>query len=208
MWPWQKLIAGRKYTKPGSAFGYRIHPIKKTRKFHNGIDLASLKGKGKLKGGEGIHAAAHGVVKEVGYDKGRGKFVILGHDDGYESHYYHMSAVDVKKGDKIGDGNIIGGVGTTGASTGNHLHYGISKNGKFLDPESIGNLETLINPQIQDDDIEEFYSSEEISADSFRNKLRTQYFTTESDTRASMYRLLYQMLFDSDPNNEDVEITE
>ncbi|MEQ1900687.1 MAG: M23 family metallopeptidase [Devosia sp.] len=115
-----------------SRFGYRIHPIFKTRKLHTGVDLAAPRG-------TPIYAAGDGLVEKAQRVSGYGNFVLLRHVNGFETGYGHMSrfADGIKPGDKVRQGQIIGYVGSTGNSTGNHLHFEIKINGNFVDPLSV-----------------------------------------------------------------------
>jgi len=112
-----------------SKYGYRIHPIARTRKLHTGLDF-------KAKIGTEIFATADAVVLKVrNYDPGGyGKRVILSHNYGFSTLYAHMSRINVKEGDIIPKGTIIGLSGNSGSSTGPHLHYEIKFTDKFLDP--------------------------------------------------------------------------
>ena len=118
-----------------SKFGWRIHPIQGTRKMHNGVDMAAPKG-------TPIYATRSGVVTVASYEKGgAGYYVKINHNDGYQSIYMHMTHFIVKKGDHVTAGQIIGYVGSTGGSTGPHLHFGISeynaktKTWSYVDPQ-------------------------------------------------------------------------
>lgn len=100
-----------------ASFGYRIHPIKKVREFHNGIDL-------RAEIGTSAYATADGVVEYVGYEKGGlGKFVIVNHNLGFKTIYGHLSKYKVRSGDVVKKGDLIAETGNTGLSTGPHLHY-------------------------------------------------------------------------------------
>lgn len=107
----------------------RFHPIDKKYKVHNGIDLSA--GIGKT-----VHAAADGIITQIQYSKrGYGKNVTIQHAYGYTTRYAHMALILVlKEGQKVKLGEPIGMVGSTGKSTGNHLHYEISKHNDFLNP--------------------------------------------------------------------------
>ena len=111
-----------------SGFGERFHPIKKVKKFHKGIDF-------KAPIGTPVYATADGIVlktesKETGY----GNRIIIQHDDQFESHYGQLSEIQVTKSQKVKKGDLIGLVGSSGTSTGPHLHYEIRKNGEAEDP--------------------------------------------------------------------------
>lgn len=111
-----------------SPFGYRIHPVYKTKRFHSGIDYGANKG-------VPIYAIDNGTVIRAGVAKGYGNYIVIDHGNGIKSAYAHMSTMNVKKGDKIKKGNKIGGVGMSGTATGNHLHFEIIKNNKKINPE-------------------------------------------------------------------------
>lgn len=112
-----------------SDYGKRLHPIERKYKEHNGIDMAA-------EIGTPVHAAAEGVVTSIQHSRtGYGKSIIIQHDYGFTTRYAHMAITFVlKKGQKVRLGEIIGMVGSTGKSTGNHLHYEIIKKEKFLNP--------------------------------------------------------------------------
>jgi murein DD-endopeptidase MepM/ murein hydrolase activator NlpD len=112
-----------------SKFGYRIHPIAKTRKLHTGTDF-------RARVGTNIYAPADGIVLNArNYDGGGyGKMVVIAHNYGFKTLFGHMSNVDVKKGDFISKGTIIGRSGNTGTSTAPHLHYEIKFLEKYVDP--------------------------------------------------------------------------
>lgn len=112
----------------GSRYGKRIHPITAFEMNHKGIDIP-------LSYRDTICAAADGRVLHAGYDTKLGCFVKVKHSYGYESIYGHLSDILVMKGDSVVIGQGIGLCGSTGLSTGNHLHYAVKKNGLFYDPE-------------------------------------------------------------------------
>ena len=114
--------------KISEEFGIRRHPITKRWRQHSGVDLAGTYM-------DTIYAVGSGIVIKAGRYRGYGRCVIIKHKEGYESLYGHMNKVFVKKGNKVKDGDPIGTVGSTGFSTGTHLHYEISRNGKFTDPK-------------------------------------------------------------------------
>ena len=98
---------------------------------HTGIDIAAP-------AGTPIYASADGKVTKVeSLKKGYGRYVIISHSNGYQTYYAHMSKYIVKEGQTVKRGQIIGYVGMTGAATGNHCHFGIVKNGKFIDPTTM-----------------------------------------------------------------------
>ena len=111
-----------------SGFGWRIHPIHKVKKFHEGMDFTAPRG-------TAIQATGKGEVKRVEKRKsGYGYNVIIDHGYGYETLYAHMATIDVKKGAKVIKGQKIGTVGSTGTSTAPHLHYEVRLNGKAVNP--------------------------------------------------------------------------
>jgi murein DD-endopeptidase MepM/ murein hydrolase activator NlpD len=115
-----------------SRFGYRVHPIFKTRRLHAGVDLAAPKG-------TPIYASGDGMVEKAQRVSGYGLYVELKHVNGYETGYGHMSRIaeGMKPGVRVRQGEIIGYVGSTGNSTGNHLHFEIKVNGRVVDPLSV-----------------------------------------------------------------------
>ena len=115
--------------KVTSEFGPRTHPVTgKPNTYHYGIDLAAAEG-------TPIFATRDGVVRVAAYQEGgAGYYVSLGHEGGYISVYMHMTHYIVKKGEYVKAGQIIGYVGSTGGSTGNHLHFGIAKDGTYMNP--------------------------------------------------------------------------
>lgn len=119
------VISKLRVTAP---FGWRKHPIKKTREFHPGIDL-------KAKRGTPIKAPANGVVEFAAHHKrGYGKLIILDHSFGFQTRYAHLKKILVKNGQFIKKGDVIGHVGNTGLSTGPHLHYEVRFIGRLLNP--------------------------------------------------------------------------
>jgi murein DD-endopeptidase MepM/ murein hydrolase activator NlpD len=110
-----------------SDFGWRVHPIFKTRRFHSGLDLA-------VPYGTPVAAAAGGTVILSGWVGGYGKTVIIDHGGGISSLYGHNSTLLVQEGSVVRSGQIISKVGTTGFSTGPHVHFEVRKNGEAVDP--------------------------------------------------------------------------
>lgn len=111
-----------------SGFGMRIHPIHKVRKMHTGIDFTAPRG-------TAIQSTGNGTVVRVEKRRtGYGHNVIIDHGFGYKTLYGHMSRIDVKKGQKVKKGEIIGLVGSTGSSTAPHLHYEVIHNGRKVNP--------------------------------------------------------------------------
>ena len=116
-----------KYDMVTSSYGYRIHPIYGTKRMHHGIDLAAPKGRA-------IVASRSGIVTNANYESDAGYNVTINHMDGFASVYMHMTHYIVSKGDKVVAGQVIGYCGSTGASTGPHLHFGIYYNGSSVNP--------------------------------------------------------------------------
>ena len=114
-------------TKITDAYGYRIHPLSGTKKWHNGVDFAA---------GEGtaIYATKAGTVTSATYNEAYGNMVTINHGDGYSSLYGHMTNYIVSVGDTVSAGQTIGYVGSTGWSTGPHLHFTIYYNGSDVNP--------------------------------------------------------------------------
>ena len=110
-----------------SPFGSRIHPIYKYEKFHYGVDLSGATG-------TPIYAARAGTVTTATYGASGGYYVSINHGDGFGSMYLHMTHYIVSPGQKVNQGQVIGYMGSTGASTGPHLHFAISYNGTFVNP--------------------------------------------------------------------------
>lgn len=115
------------YTRISSPFGWRTHPVYGDQRFHNGVDMAAP-------GGSPILAAYDGTVAAAGYSSTMGNYIYLNHGSGLVTIYMHASALYVKAGQNVSKGDKIAAVGTTGTSTGNHLHFGVRLNGSYVDP--------------------------------------------------------------------------
>lgn len=113
--------------KVTSNFGYRKDPFTYRTSMHTGIDLAG-------KYGSDIFATADGKVLSSEYNRSKGHYIIIEHGYGVRTVYMHLSKRTVKAGDEVSKGDIIGQLGSTGRSTGPHLHYEVFKNGKAVDP--------------------------------------------------------------------------
>ncbi|WP_026750273.1 M23 family metallopeptidase [Sediminibacterium sp. C3] len=121
-------ISNRNLNRVASGFGYRIDPIYKDRRLHAGLDFTAPIG-------TPIYAAADGVIKDAGFNTGGyGNRVVVNHGFGYETLYAHMVRIKARVGARVKRGEVIGYVGSTGKSTGPHLHYEVHKNGTQLDP--------------------------------------------------------------------------
>ncbi len=115
------------YSRISSGYGNRVHPIYGTVKFHDGVDLASASG-------TPILAFAPGTVTVSGLNGGYGNYISINHGGGLMSFYGHCSKLYVSKGAKVTAGQKIAAVGTTGNSTGCHLHFGMHLNGSSVNP--------------------------------------------------------------------------
>lgn len=111
-----------------SGFGYRTHPIYNISRFHGGMDFIANKGTKIYATGDGI------VYKASTLRKGYGKHIIIKHKNGYSTLYAHLSKFNAYKGKKVKRGDVIGYVGSSGSSTGNHLHYEVIKDGRKVNP--------------------------------------------------------------------------
>ncbi|MFW6022974.1 MAG: peptidoglycan DD-metalloendopeptidase family protein [Halanaerobiaceae bacterium] len=110
-----------------SGYGYRTHPIRGTRHFHAGIDIAIPKG-------TRIKAVSAGKVVLSGWVQGFGKTIVIDHENGYRTLYAHNSKLLVKNGSRVSSAQVIALAGSTGNSTGPHLDFRIYKNGKTVNP--------------------------------------------------------------------------
>jgi murein DD-endopeptidase MepM/ murein hydrolase activator NlpD len=121
-------ISNKDLTRTASGFGLRIHPIYKISKFHYGMDFTAPLG-------TDVYATGNGVVIGVLQSKrGLGNHIIIDHGFGYTSIYAHLSDFNVRVGQKVQRGDVIGYVGNTGQSVANHLHYEVKVNGVNVDP--------------------------------------------------------------------------
>ncbi len=117
-----------------SGFGYRHHPILRRRRMHTGIDIAAGYG-------TPIRAAAAGIVNYAGRNGGYGNYVSVNHGNGMQTAYGHMSRIAAATGTRVSQGDVIGYVGSTGMSTGAHLHYELMRGGQKVDPRSVRFIE-------------------------------------------------------------------
>ena len=115
------------YSAFTSAFGYRTDPVYGGSAYHYGVDLAAPTG-------TPIYASRSGTVSIASYDGSCGYYVQINHGDGYRSIYMHMTHYVVSAGQYVSRGQVIGYCGSTGKSTGPHLHFGISYNGSYVNP--------------------------------------------------------------------------
>ncbi|MBC7889913.1 MAG: peptidoglycan DD-metalloendopeptidase family protein [Ferruginibacter sp.] len=120
-------VSNKDLTRIASGFGFRIHPIYGIPKIHNGMDFTATQG-------TPIYATGDGRVTTSGMGMGTGNHVIINHGYGYETVYMHMVRIKARDGQLVKRGQIIGWVGSTGASTGPHCHYEVHINGRAVDP--------------------------------------------------------------------------
>ena len=121
-------LSNRDLNRLSSGFGYRIDPVYKTVKFHPGLDFSAPQG-------TPIYATAEGTVQTAGnLGNGYGNHIVIQHGYSYSTLYGHMSRIKAKRGQRVKRGEVIGYVGSTGKSTGSHLHYEVFKGKKRLDP--------------------------------------------------------------------------
>ncbi len=119
--------------KINSNFGYRKDPFKSRSGFHSGLDIDANYG-------QHVVATANGVVTKASWHTNYGKTVIVKHKDNYETLYGHLSKLKVKEGQEVKVGDVIGKAGSTGRSTGTHLHYEVIKDGKRVNPKNFLSL--------------------------------------------------------------------
>ena len=138
-WITRQEINGDLFTRPlhrsyyiSSRFSWRVNPFTGRRTFHNGIDMAAPTG-------TPIYAALGGTVIATGWDNVYGKYVTVAHHSGYKTLYGHMSKITVKKGTHVTTATKLGEVGSTGQSTGPHLHFTVYKNGSPINPANVWN---------------------------------------------------------------------
>ena len=113
-----------------SPYGYRKSPFGSSNQFHSGIDIGASMG-------SPVRAAMSGRVSAVGWDDVLGNYVVVSHHSGYRTMYAHLNAVRTKSGAYVGTGERIGDVGSTGLSTGPHLHFTVFKSGVTVNPRSL-----------------------------------------------------------------------
>lgn len=115
------------YKRISDEYGYRTHPILGVQQFHNGLDMAAP-------GGSPILAAYDGKVVAAAYSSSMGNYIMIDHGDNLYTIYMHASALYVSKGAEVSKGDKIAAVGSTGRSTGNHLHFSVRLNGNYVSP--------------------------------------------------------------------------
>jgi murein DD-endopeptidase MepM/ murein hydrolase activator NlpD len=122
-------VLNKDLTRMASGFGWRIDPVYHSRRFHAGMDFTAPIG-------TDIFATANGTISGAGWKQGYGNCVEIDHGYGYVTLYGHMSAIKVRVGEKVKRGEVIGLVGSTGKSTGPHLHYEVHYKGQIMNPQN------------------------------------------------------------------------
>ena len=121
-------ISNKDLTRTASGWGYRIHPIYKIRKFHYGMDFTAPTG-------TEIYSTGDGTIELVKSSRrGYGNKIVVNHGFGYKTLYAHLSGFNVRVGQKVKRGDVIGYVGNTGLSTAPHVHYEVHLNNKKVNP--------------------------------------------------------------------------
>lgn len=120
-------VSNKELNRIASGFGMRIHPIYGIAKMHSGLDFTAPQG-------TPIYATGDGTVSTAGYNTGTGNEVIINHGYGYQTKYLHLVRIKARAGQRVKRGEVIGWVGSTGASTGPHCHYEVHINGSPVDP--------------------------------------------------------------------------
>ncbi len=114
-----------------SPFGRRHDPFTQVLRYHAGVDLDAA-------AGDAVYASASGIVVYSGPQGGYGKYIVVDHGDGVRTHYAHLSKINVVVGAVVVEGDVVGFVGSTGRSTGPHLHFAVTNQlGVFLDPVAV-----------------------------------------------------------------------
>jgi murein DD-endopeptidase MepM/ murein hydrolase activator NlpD len=120
-------VSNKNLKQTASGYGWRIDPVYGTRKFHSGMDFSANPG-------TAVYATGDGTVVQAGWEGLYGNMVVINHGFGYVTKYAHMSVIKVHRGQKVVRGEVIGGVGNTGKSTGPHLHYEVHYKGQVMNP--------------------------------------------------------------------------
>lgn len=118
------VVSGKRIS---SYYGFRIHPITGRRIFHDGLDIAANQG-------NSVYAYSEGRVVEAGWNGGYGYCVLIDHGNNLKTRYAHLSKINVRIGQRVGTGHPIGAIGSTGNSTGPHLHFEVIQNGQTKNP--------------------------------------------------------------------------
>jgi len=142
-----RFPVGGNYRKT-DGFGMRSHPVLKRAKMHNGVDYAAA-------AGTPVVSVADGVVIESTFSSTAGNYVVIRHTGGLTSHYLHLKDRGIRNGSNVKAGQVIGKVGSTGISTGPHLHFGVKKNNEWQNPERV--LGTMVAaPQLSENKLPAF----------------------------------------------------
>jgi murein DD-endopeptidase MepM/ murein hydrolase activator NlpD len=121
-------VSNKDLTRTASGYGWRIHPIYKIRKFHEGMDFTAPTG-------TEVYATGDGIIEVVKSSKrGYGKRVVIDHGFGYKTRYAHLNEFNVRRGQEVKRGEVIGYVGSSGLSVAPHLHYEVMKGNKNVNP--------------------------------------------------------------------------
>ena len=121
-----------------SRFGRRKDPINGKSAYHQGVDIRG-------RAGSDVKATANGIVKKENYDRGNGRYVLVDHGNGFITKYAHLKKSLVQKGETVERGQVIGLVGSTGRSTGPHVHYEIHYDDKILNPTRFVRIAKYLN---------------------------------------------------------------
>jgi len=125
--PMSLPLKGISYTQIGASNGKKMSPFLKAYVYHNGLDIIVLRG-------SEVFASADGTVIEVGNDKSNGRYLVISHSGGYTTGFSHLESVEVKKGNTVRRGDLVGTVGMTGTTLAPHLHYEVRLDGVTRDP--------------------------------------------------------------------------
>jgi murein DD-endopeptidase MepM/ murein hydrolase activator NlpD len=120
-------VSNKNLKQTASGYGWRVDPVYGTRKFHSGMDFSANPG-------TSVYATGDGTVIQAGWEGLYGNMVVISHGFGYVTKYAHLSSIKVQNGKKVVRGEVIGGVGNTGKSTGPHLHYEVHYKGQVMNP--------------------------------------------------------------------------
>ena len=120
-------VANKNLKRMASGYGRRVDPIYGTARFHEGMDFSANIG-------TDVYATGNGTVESVGWESGYGKCIVIDHGYGYKTRYAHLNDYNVRRGEKVIRGQVIGEVGNTGKSTGAHLHYEVLVKGRHVNP--------------------------------------------------------------------------
>ena len=120
-------VANKDLKRMASGYGTRIDPIYGTTRFHEGMDFSAPSG-------TDIYATGDGVVVKMGWQTGYGNTIVIDHGFGYQTLYAHLKEFRTQRGKRVVRGEVIGGVGNTGKSSGPHLHYEVHKDGRVVNP--------------------------------------------------------------------------